>query len=338
MALKLNRTLFSRPHDREKDLGDFFNKTSSSIINLTPFLVPLFVAPALITTSLFSKEIILMLANISLGLGYLSNFAYRIYRKEVSKSELLVSVLILSYLLILSYAFYPVIASATLLNVLGIVNQMAAAVNLFFLIKHNVVPALMKLIEKTANFIGFDIAARYYSKPPLSLENDRFVLDRLMMQTYGHDTFDPQFEENKLTRFNKLLNKLSAYVNKYDQPLFGYLRNRDRIADLESQINALTTQGNPDSSYTFIRRKVGFKTTKIKLLEAAKKEVDAAIKVENYDRAALRFFGDIDEQQFKKNTKMIFLEGIGCLELEIHRQKEKVESLEDCLPLATPAR
>ena len=76
MPLKLNKTRFSRPRAREKDLGDIFNKTSSSITNLMPFIIPLFFAPALITTSLFSKEIILMLANISLVLGYVSNFAY----------------------------------------------------------------------------------------------------------------------------------------------------------------------------------------------------------------------------------------------------------------------
>lgn len=333
MPLKLNKTLFSRPHEREKDFGDFFNKTSSSISNFTPFLVPLFIAPALITTNFFSKEIILMLSNISLSLGYLSNFAYRIYRKEVSKSELFISTLILSYLLILSYAFYPIIASTSLLSALGVVNQTATAVNLFFLLKHNVVPAFMKLIEKVGKFAGFEVTARYYSKPPLTLENDRFALDRLMMQTYGHDTFAPNFEEKKLTQFNKLLNKLIGYINKYDQPLFGYLKNRDRIANLESQINTLTVQGSSDSGYSFIRKKIGFKTTKLKLLEAAKKEVEDTIKTEHYALSTLRFFGDINEKQLKTNTKTIFLKGIGCLELEIQKQKDKIESLKDCLPL-----
>lgn len=337
MPLKLNKTRFSRPRAREKDLGDIFNKTSSSITNLMPFIIPLFFAPALITTSLFSKEIILMLANISLGLGYISNFAYRVYRNEVSKSELFISAIILSHLLLLTYVFYPAIVAVSFLNVLGFINQMAAAVNLFFLVKHNVVPPFMRIIESVAQFVGLDVTSRYYSKPPLTLEEDRYVLDKLMVQTYGYDTFDPRFEEKKIGRFNKMLNKLSAYINKYDQSLFGYLQNKDNIADLESQINLLTVQGNPDSSYSFMRKKIGFKTTKIKLLETAQKAVETAIQTETYDRAALKFFTNVNEDQLKTNPKSLFLEGSKCLEIEIQRQKEKIESLEACLPATASA-
>ncbi len=336
MPLKLNKTLFARHRTREKELGDIFNKTSSSLTNLMPFIITLFFAPVLITTSLFSKEIILMVANISLSLGYVSNFAYRLYRNEVSKSELFISAIIITPLLALTYFFYPAIIGLTFINALVFINQMAAAVNLFFLIKHNVVPPFMRAMESLAQFIGLDITARYYSKPPFSLDEDRFILDRLLIQTYGYDSFDSRFDERKITRFNKLLNKLSTYINKYDESLFGYLKNKDNIADLESQINLLTTQGNPDSSYTFIRKKIGFKTTKLKLLESAKKEVEESIKSEAPSKRVLKFFNNVGEGQLKTNTKPVLLEGLKCIEDEISRQKEKIESLEACLPIASP--
>jgi hypothetical protein len=334
MNLELNKSLFARNRTREEEISDIFNKTYNGITNLMPFIITLFFAPVLITSSIFSKEIILMLANISLCLSYLSNFAYRLYRNEMSKSELFVSSLILALLLGQSYFLYPIIMEFSLIHVLSFVNQMAAAVNLFFLAKHIVVPPFMRTIEKTAQFFGFNITAHYYSKPPLTLEEDRYIVDKLLMQTYGHDSFEEPFEEKKLTSFNKLLHKLCAYVNKYDSSFLGYLFNKDSIADLESQVNQLTIQGSTDSSHLFIRKKIGFKTTKIKLLEQAKKEIITALdNPEKNARPVLRYFWGSDIRQLKTQRSLVLESGKQCIQNEIDRQNEKIKSLEACLPV-----
>lgn len=333
MYLKINKTQFTRQQNRRKEISDIFNKTSYGLTSLLPFIISLFFAPALITSSLFSKEIVLMLANISLCLGYVSNFIYRLVQNEVSKSELLLSLLTIIPILTLSYFLYPAIASFTFINVLAIINQMAAGINFFFVVKHNIVPPLKNVIESAAQYMGFDIKANYYSKAPFTLPKDRYVLDSLLINTYNHDSSSYEVHDDKIKRFNNLLNKLCAYINKYDEALFGYFLNNTRIADLENQITLLTVDGNPDSSYTFIKKKIGWKKTKINLLEAAKKEVIELSQEKKVPSRILRFFSNVDQREFKNNPRSIILAGMDCLQKEIQRQKDKIKSLEECLPI-----
>jgi hypothetical protein len=338
MFLKLKSSLFSRNRTREKEVGAIFNKTSSGISNLIPVIIPIFFAPALVTTSVFSKEIILMLANISLSLGYVSNFAYRIYHNEVSKSELLITALIIASLIAVGYFFYPTIIAYSFVKVLGILNQIAAAVNFFFLVKDVIIPPCKRALEKVAHFLGVDITSGYYFKRPLTLEEDRHILDRLLTQAYGHDSFSPKFQEKKIESFNRLLKKLCAYINKYDESFLGYLWNKEVIATLESQVNALTSKGSPDASYTFIHKKISYKTTKLKLLEAAKKEVEQAIKDPKLNaKKALRFFSCVDETQIRAQRTSLLSKGLRSLNYEIKRQQGKIDSLQGCLPEESPS-
>lgn len=338
MLLKLNKQPFARNRAREQEIGAFFNQTSSGITNVMPLIIPLFFAPALITTTFFSKEIILMLANVLLSLGYASNFAYRIYQNEVSKAELIIAALLIITLAALAYFFYPPIIAFSFINVLGIVNQIAAGVNLFFLVKDVIIPPCKRLIEKIAHLFGLDITGRYYSKPSFSLNDDRYVLDRLMTQAYGHDTVSPQFSEKKINSFNRLLSKLCAYINKYDESFLGYIFNKEAIAELQSHINQLTTRGNSDSSYAFIHRKIDYKKTKINLLESAKKEVMDALNAPSINaKPLLRFFSNANKEQLNIERKQTLLSGIRCIDKEISRQKEKINSLEACLPSDNPA-
>jgi hypothetical protein len=333
MYLTLNKAQFARNRDREKEFGDIFNKTSRGLTSIMPMIITMFFTPALITTSLYSKEIILILANLSLSLGYLTNFAYRIYKNQVSKTELFVTSISLVAFLTLAYFLCPPIASISFISALTAVNLMAVAINLFFLIKHVIVPPCKKLIENVALHLGFDITARYYSKPPLTLEHDRYVIDQLLKVTYKHDSWSPDFNPQELESFNNLLAKLSHYIDKYDESLLGYINNKDAIADLEDQIAKLTTQGNPDSSYTFIRKKIGFKTSKIHMLEDAREKLN--LELEAPDKAhskALRFFKGISTLEFRHNPQQVIQEGLTCIEQEIQRQQNKIISLEACLP------
>lgn len=334
MYMKLNKALFARNDAREKEFGHYFNKTSSGLSYIMALAVTVFFTPALIATSLFSKEAIVILANFSLSLGYLSNFAYRIYQNEVSKAELLVSGLTLTVFLIIAYFTGPPVALLSFFaGTLGFVNQMATAVNLFFLIKHVIVPPCKKFIENIAQAMGFDIAGRYYTKPPLTLNQDRYIIDLLMMKTYGHDSYSPEFNELKLACFNKLLLRLCEYIDKYDESILGYIKNKEDITDLENQIAQLTTKGNADGGLSFIKKKIGFKTTKIHMLEAAKYEVTLALADPLMDPTkALHFFRPVTSIQLKTNRQQLLHEGVHCLETEILRQRDKIASLKDCMP------
>lgn len=333
MYLKLKKSLFSRNRSREKEFGDIFNKTSTGLSYIMTLAITVFFTPAIITTSFFSKESIVILANLSLSLGYLTNFAYRVYQREVSKGELLISTLALAAFLTMAYLLCPPVAAVSFLNVLGFFNQMAIAVNLFFLIKHVVVPPCKKIIENMAQYLGFNITGRYYSKPPFTLENDRFILDHLLMKTYGHDSSSPDFTEAKIDSFNKLLIKLSGYIDKYDESILGYINNREAIADLEKQIAQLTTRGVTDSSYAFIRRKIGFKTTKINMLNEAQNLItEAILNPEKSAVDALHFFSGVDENKLAEDRDVMLKEGLEHLRSEIQRQELKVESLKECLP------
>ncbi len=338
MFLKLKKSLFARNHDREKEIGDIFNKTYTGLSYIMALTITVFFTPAVIATSFFSKEIIVILANLSLSLGYLTNSAYRIYQGEVSKAELLISTLTLIAFLIIAYLLCPPLAALSVFSVMGFLNQMAIAVNLFFLMKHVVVPPCKKLIENIAQYLGFNIAGRFYSKPPLTLENDRYVLDLLLMKTYGHDSFSPEFKESEIASFNNLLSKLAEYIDKYDESILGYINNKEAIVDLEKQIAQLTPRGVTDSSYAFIRRKIGFKTTKINLLNEAKSSVLAAFENPTSDALhALRFFSSIDETELAENRSNVLSRGLETLEFEIARQQEKIDSLRTCLPPNLPS-
>ena len=213
---------------------------------------------------------------------------------------------------------------------------MAVAVNLFFLIKHVVVPPCKKIIENVAQYMGFNIAGRYYSKPPLTLTHDRYIIDQLLNKSYGHNSHSPDFKPAELAQFNKLLTKLSDYIDKYDESILGYIINKDTIVDLEKQIAQLTTRGNTDTSYAFIRRKIGFKTTKIDLLHEAQKTIKEALEDPYFDvTPALQFFKGVDSQELERDRIAVLSEGLECLQMEIDRQQVKISTLEECLP---PAR
>lgn len=334
MKLKLNKARFGRNRHREQDVGDVFNKTSTGLTNMMPFLITLFFTPVIITTSLFSKEIILMFANISLSLGYISNFVYRVYRLEVSKSELFISSIVLVGFLAAAFFLYPTVGLLSIVSALGFINKMAAAVNLFFLIKDVIIPPVKQLIENIAQAVGFDIAGRYYTKPSFDLDRDLFVIKRLFNKHYQNDDITAADVDAKLNPLNKLLSKLSHYINKYDESIFGYIINKNVISDLETKISELTIEGNSDSSYAFIHKKIDFKRTKIQLLLSAKDTVSHAQQNSHTDiKPVLDFFINATRPSNATHRQELLKTCINILDEEISRQRNKILELEECLPI-----
>lgn len=337
MPLKLKKSHFARNKDREKEFGDIFNKTSKGLSYILTLVITIFFTPAMITTTVFSKEMIVMLANISLSLGYLTSFAWRIYQGEISPAVLVLSALAVVAFLVAAWFLFPPISALSFVSLFGFVNQLAVGVNLYFLVKDVIIPPCIKLIENICQRMGFEIEGRYYSKPPLNLQEDRYVIDHLLRKSYGHDSSSPKFKQEQLDHFNNLLTKLSKYIDKYDESLLGYINNRDAITDLEKQIAQLTTQGNAESSYTFIRKKIGFRTTKINMLKEAKETISKILETPDSDaRCALNFFKGLNEFTLNKHRHKALTLGLKCLDKELHRQQEKIAELQDCMPVEEP--
>ena len=336
-TIKRKKEKFARDRFREQEVGSIFSKTSNGLSSAFSLIVTLFFTPALITSSIISKEILVSFANIFLSLGYLTNFFYRIYKREISKAELIVSLFTLTAFLAAAFVFFPPVATLSALAVIQLVNQSAVAINMFFLIRHLLVPPVKHVIETIAHRLGFDIAGQYYSKPALTLEKDRFAVDRILEKQYGHDSHSPHYNAAQLNNLNKLLTKLTLYISKYDEILFGYIRNKDKITALEKNIEQLTQRGDPDSSYAFIRNKIRFKTTKIQLLQDAVVKVQQAIaKPDGQADQALSFF-HLPLFHKKQDKAELLQTGLDDLQNEIKRQKAKIKALHECLPLDSVA-
>ena len=91
MSIKLKKHYFSRNRHREEDHGSLFGRASNNMIFIMNIVILGIFTPAVIATSFASKDMVLMLANISLSFGYLTNFVYRLISNEVSISELMIS-------------------------------------------------------------------------------------------------------------------------------------------------------------------------------------------------------------------------------------------------------
>lgn len=336
-SIKRKKEKFARSRFREEEAGNFFRKTSSGLSSAFSLIIALFFTPALIASSIFSKEILLPFANIFLCLGYLTNFSYRIYKKEVGKAELIVTALTLAAFLAVGFFFFPPVAAVSLLSVIQLVNQAAVIINMFFLIKHVIVPPVKQLVEKMAHRLGFDISRPYFSKPPLTPEADVYIIDRLLKKNYGHDSHSKEYDPNELVNLNKLLKKLTLYINKYAEVLLGYIRNKDKIDALKRTIEQLE-RGDPNDSYAFIKSKISFKETKIELLQEARDKVQLALSnpsIQIYEKEALAFF---HKTVFRKHDRtQLLTNGLDNLNQEIKRQEAKLASLTECLPLSPAA-
>lgn len=337
MSMYLKKSFFARNKDREEAYGSLFNKASSSLLFLINVIVAGLFAPVVIATSLVSKDVALMLANIFLSAGYSANFIYRLISKEVSTSELFISAIALSVSLTLTFYFLPVTTVWSFVNIVNFCNHIATAVNGFFLIRNIIVPPLKQFSERIAHFIGLEIGGNYYYQRPLTLAKDRFVIDRLFGKHYHHDaTQSKQFKE-ELQPFNNLLKKLVFYVNKYNEPLFGSLSSAENISSHEKLISQLTVEGNAVNCLSRIEQKLAFKKTKIALLEGAKTEVqtitDESSTAEIKDK--LRFFGSIPVKEIHKNRGELRQQCLNIIDKEIQRQNAKVEELCSCLPMTS---
>lgn len=334
MAISLKKSFFKRNRQREYELGSIFHKTSSNLNFFMGLIITIFFTPAIVVTSFLSKEILLILINVSLSLGYLVNYGYKCYRGEVSRLDMLLTVAFLAASLALAYFLFPPLGALSLLSTLVFINQMAIAVNLFFSFKNVIVPPCMKLIKNIGYWLGLEFSDRYFVKRDLNMKTDRFVIDTLLRKAYEHDSTSTEFNLEKIKPFNKMITVLSDYINKYDTPIMGYINNRSAISDLEKMVDNIVTNGQTDSALSFINRKINFKQTKLGMLRQVRQEFEG-LEGNNEDpsAAAAQYLTGVNREQLHgTNRAGFFTHAIATIDTEIRRQEEKIHLLEACKP------
>lgn len=329
MNLRLRKSPFKRNQDREKNIGDIFNNASSSLNSVMSLTLTIFFTPALIATSLFSQEIVLMLINLSLCLGNLSNFVYRVYKKEVGTIELLVSLSMLAGVITAAYFLFPTIVStASVLGIIALANQFAIGINLFFLFRNSIVPPIIGWFRSIGKALGFDVQDKYYQIKPLDLKEDACVVNALMQKHFGHGFKEGPIEDD-LNKLNQLLNILQDYINKYDEIILGDVKYNEVIKTIEGHIRQITLKGNADSSFSFIRQKIAYKEVKVHRLQQAKSE--GAAGDQNWQWLS-KYCKGVDQSSYQRQPSMFNQKAIELLDKEIERQQTKIDRLSGCLP------
>lgn len=342
MPIKLKKKYFVRNRDREEEFGSIFNKASTSIYLLNIIIAGIF-APAVIIPSLVSKDLLLMLANIFLSAGYATNFVYRLYSKEISTSELFITSVCLAFIFLITFHFFPAITTWNLINTISFINYSATIINGFFLARNIIIPPCKRLLEHVALSLGFPIGGRYFYRKDLSDDLDRFALDRLFRKHYKHDLSGKGDHAEKIAPFNNMLNKLTEYINKYNENLLGSVYNSGSISKIEDLIKQLTLDGKTTNCIDFIERKINFKRTKITLLKEAKATIDTITLKEDFDsvKQKLKFFQQYQSSRINTDRANLVKEASESLSNEIHRQEIKLKGsddndvigLEECLPI-----
>ncbi len=329
MNLMLRKSPFKRNQHREKSIGDIFNNASSSLNSIMSLALTIFFTPALMATSLFSQEIVLMLINLSLCLGNLSNFGYRVYKNEVGKIELLVSLGLLAGVIAGAYFLFPaVVSTASVLGIIALANQFAVGINLFFLLRNSIVPPIIGWFRSVGRTFGFDIQDKYYQIKPLDLKEDACIVNTLMQKHFGHNFREGPVEDD-LKKLNQLLNILQGYINKYDEMVLGDVKHNEVIKAIEGHIRQLTLKGSADSSFSFIRQKIAYKEVKVHRLQQAKSEGE---KDDQNWQWLSKYCKGVDRSSYHRQPGLFHHKAIELLEKEIERQQTKIDRLSGCLP------
>jgi len=308
---------FPRNRHRENGEEDFFNTAYKSLSFMATIIIPAIFTPTIIISSLISQGILFSLGNIALALGYCIHFIHRFMSKELSYPELFASMFFLGTLLAVTFYTAPVTIGFTLIESINFLNLVSTSINSFFLIRDFIVPPFQALIKYTFTWLGYELHTSFFSKPPLTLKQDGPIIDRLIKKHYQHDSFSPDFSPKEINPFNRLLEKMVVYINKYQEPFFGTLLERKNINRLENAIDDLVIKGNTDSGLAFINQKIDFKTHKVKLIKQA---------IEQHQEPSVAQ----SQHSFFKRPKPAT--SLSELQEELQRQEEKIASLQLCLP------
>lgn len=336
--IKLKKTYFSDSRNRERLSAHYFNRASFGLTAYGKVLVDLFFTPIVAASTILAGDLFLMIANVLLALGYLSNFVHRVFNKEVSLFEGCLTAVGLAISIGLAIYIAPAIFVVTLTApvIFTYCSVIATAINSFFLLKNVIVPPLKRLVEFVLlHCFDYDIRDDYYYQKPLELKNDGFVIRRLLnREDLGPDEPLSACEQNKLVLHNTTLKMLCWYINKYHEKIFGTILCEDKITEIEAEIRYLTVDGSSEFPIDFLDKKRSFKQSKLTKIKDALAKVTRASDqktLDAYNQFGLRFFDNysvVDQSDFAAS----FNTTSKLLQAEINRQEVKIKQLEACCP------
>jgi hypothetical protein len=330
MTLSLKESAFSRNRSREREGNSFFNTIHRSLTSFGGVFFTIILASTFVVTSFLSHASFLMIANIFLALGCLAHFCNRVYRGEVFFSEAVITVLSITMLFLLAFYFLPVIPGFSAVGALFFINLISTVISSFYLNRDLIVPPLQSIMQNIFKFFGYEMKASSNFTMPLTLENDREVIDSLLRKFKNYDSFDKSnFTEDDIVPFNKTLKVLSRYIDKYKKTFLGYFINYDQIKKLEGAVRKYSQEGNAEGgSTTFIKLKLGRKRTKINRILEVKEAINCSTKDSDFNWEYVgSFFNGLDSNADVSQTRAAC---IRLLDTEVERQQGKFNELSTC--------
>lgn len=330
MHLKLNKAFFSKPSKRTNDYGGYFKELAKGLNKLFSGVMAL-LTPTLIASSFLAPEMALILANICLALGYLTNYFARSYYGEISLAEQGITAVALLLVVFVGLGIYSIPAVSMSVSMLNFLSGLSGIVNSFFLSANLFMPPLKKWIEDYFEAKGINIRDDYFTIRELTYKEDRFVVGVLARKLHGADTLTPQLKQETVSQMNRVLRRLVQYVNKHEEHLLGDLLYQEKIDKVKTILNDILNEGNLLAVQTFFKEKRYRKQTKTDLLNEAYRSVEQKAPEYNF-----KFFSNREYKLRKLPTTAFRHRAKETLNTEIVRQKTKLEETETYLSIICP--
>jgi hypothetical protein len=333
MNFSINKAHFKMRKD--KDLDSFFKKSNENLLFILPIIFGLILSPTIIVGSILSQTVFLIIANALLSIGFIIEFCGRIYRNEVSFTEFMLSLIVMTGLFLVAFYFLPGIPGFGVIGALCFINLLATSINSFFLIRNLIIPPVLELIKYfVLKVFGYEMKARIYNADRITEKEHRGVTNRLFTTFYKQESSASEVDisvdfEEKIKPFNNTIEMLEHYVNKYQKPVLGYLNRYIEIQRLQSAATRLAEEGHTDAAFGFIKMKLPFKKQKMSELTRAKEKLQT--EAQSLGNNLHTFFSPPLGMTIGNSPENI-QQGIKLLEAEILRQSEKIAKLEACLP------
>jgi|GEM_PF-3878457 len=275
-----------------------------------------------------------MLATICVCGAYLTDYLYRVYNNDIGTVELTLSVMMVIGLLTSAYLFMPAITLYSLTHLFHSVHILAITLNTFFLFRDVLIPPMKRATEYVLSYFGVDYQDTYIQESDFNFEMDDVAIDRLFMRAYNQNIDEIEAPEEKIKPFNRLIQTLVRYANRYNDSLLGNIHNSSKIKQMKSYIEQITEDGNDANAMSFIKKKIAFKTSKLRKLRNARNarnEIESITTQddENTIKHKLRFFNQRNQTINYGHRRM----ALDTIDREIQRQERKVSSLEACRPI-----
>ncbi|MDF1758496.1 MAG: hypothetical protein P1U74_09405 [Legionellaceae bacterium] len=349
MPIKIKKSYFSQSNGSDSENNTFIDKITRNSLLLGKALFVLILAPSVVVASFFSQGAFLILANILLASCVVVGFGNRLFKKEADFNELLISVALIGLLFLLAFYFLPSIPAWGVIGALCVVNLIATSINVFSVLREVLVPPFKLLIHHVCKLFGVEVRLGLFHKKHLDIENSSYDKQAIMFLKQNKFKKEGTGLDEIVTCVNKASDLHCWYVNKYEGSLFGSINNYDSINTVKSA-RASLANGSHDASYNkFLQKKYNRKQTKLNMLTHARgilfDNKDSSEVTPEVESVLNKCFERDNYWLFKfcisskvVPTSTAIKEGIKALDIEIVRQKDKIDGcdsrvgLNECMP------